>query len=119
MYLASSDEENPDFDYEAAILSKKDSIKKEVAVFTEKVVEIIKNNQKVTNCSFWSTNVKTFPYLSKLSSNLLNVPASSASIERFFSICGIVCDQRSNNSKDDLVIKRCLLKSNIEILDSL
>ena len=45
---------------------------------------------------------------------LLNIQ-SSAFIERFFSICGVVCTRRATNMKADLIIKRSMLKSNIDI----
>jgi hypothetical protein len=50
---------------------------------------------------------------------LNNISASSASIERFFSVCGFVSRQPALNMRDDLLINRCLLKSNLEILKEL
>jgi hypothetical protein len=34
-------------------------------------------------------------------------------------VCGVVCKPRASNMKDDLIIKRSMLKVNIKILDSL
>lgn len=48
----------------------------------------------------------------------LNIPASSAYIERFFSICGVIADSRKANQKSDLFITRCMLKANIHLLDN-
>jgi hypothetical protein len=47
-----------------------------------------------------------------LARDLLNVPASTAFVERFFSLC----DQRAANMSNDLIVMRCMLKSNISIL---
>ena len=47
---------------------------------------------------------------------LFNISSSSAFIEKFFSITGIICSQRRNNIKDDLIIMKSLLKSNVKIL---
>jgi hypothetical protein len=69
--------------------------------------------------SFWHKNRKKFPNLYKLSLILLNIPSSSAYIERFFSICGFVCDTRRGNMSTSLTIKRCLLSANIDILNEL
>ena len=44
---------------------------------------------------------------------------SGAFIERYFSICGFVCTKRSASMNDDLIIMRCLLKSNIKLLSEL
>lgn len=66
---------------------------------------------------FWQNNKKILPNLYDLMLMLLNIPPSSAHIERYFSICGVICDQRSTNIKDELIIARSLLKVNIEIID--
>lgn len=60
-----------------------------------------------------------FPNLFKLYVRFSSIPASSAFIERFFSICGVVCKQRAGNSSDDLLITRSFLKCNIEILNEM
>ena len=69
-----------------------------------------------SSLSFWKSNVNDYPKLSKLALILLNVPASSANIERFFSVAGVVCNQRAGNSLNDLIIQRSLLKTNLLIL---
>ena len=69
--------------------------------------------------TFWKENIKEFPLLSELALILLNIPASSAFIERFYSICGNVCKPRAGNMTPKLIIERSFLKSNIHILDSL
>lgn len=69
--------------------------------------------------SFWIANKGKFPKLLKLAIYLLNISASSAFVERFFSIAGIICKKNSGNMNEDLIIKRSMLKANIEILDEL
>ena len=68
---------------------------------------------------FWQKNALQLPNLYEIALVLLNVQASSAFIERFFSICGVVCSRRATNMKPDLIIKRSMLKSNIHILNHL
>jgi hypothetical protein len=74
---------------------------------------------KHTTKYFWTTNNKEFHHLSQLARILLNIPASSAFIERFFSIAGVVFPTRRGNSCDDLIIIRSLLKTNMETVESL
>ena len=59
------------------------------------------------------------PILYQLQQVLLNIPATSSLIERFFSISGIVCDIRRLNMTDDLIIMRSLMKANMHILKDL
>jgi hypothetical protein len=57
-----------------------------------------------------------FPHLCTLFLILNSMGASGAYIERFFSICGIICTQRNQNSKEDLFLARAMLSSNFEIV---
>jgi hypothetical protein len=50
---------------------------------------------------------------------LHNIPASSASVERLFSICGIINRKRAGNMSDKTLIDRAFLKANVEILNQL
>ncbi len=68
---------------------------------------------------FWNENALKLPMLHKLAQIILNINSSSASIERFFSLCGFVCDPRRARMDDDLVIIRCLLKANIQLISQL
>ena len=70
----------------------------------------------ISTKGFWLENRNKFPNLAKLANILLNIPSSSAFIERFFSICGVVCKQRSMAMTDLLIITRALLKTNIHLL---
>ncbi|CAF1089479.1 unnamed protein product [Brachionus calyciflorus] len=59
-------------------------------------IEIEKNREKSTQ-AFWNEFSYKFPNLSIVSRKVFSIPASSAFIERFFSICGLACDKRSMN----------------------
>ena len=72
-----------------------------------------------TNKSFWLEHKKLMPILAELALILLSIKASSAFIERFFSICGVVADSRRASMEDELIILRCILKANIERLKKL
>lgn len=72
-----------------------------------------------SNIVFWSKYKNEMPRLSRLAIVLLNINASSAFIERFFSICGIICKKQSGNMSDEMIITRSILKTNIEILKEL
>jgi len=72
-----------------------------------------------SNSSFWLEFREKAPMLNQLYTILSNIPASSAYVERFFSICGIVKKQRASTMTDGLFVARCLLKTNIRILDEL
>jgi hypothetical protein len=50
---------------------------------------------------------------------LLNIPASSAFIERFFSLCGAICKSRCGNMTAQTIINRCMLKANMELLNNM
>jgi len=59
------------------------------------------------------------PQLFDLQIILLNIPASSSFIERFFSLSGIVCDSRRLNLNDELIVLRSLMKANMTILNEM
>lgn len=57
-----------------------------------------------------------FPKISSLARVLLNIPVSSAFVERFFSIAGIITKKRSDNMSPKLICARSLLKANVSLL---
>ena len=61
---------------------------------------------------------KDIPNLFDLQLILLNIWASSAFIERFFSVSGIICDIKRANMEEDLIRMRSMLKANMPILNS-
>ena len=111
---------NPSFNLENQRLLKVKEIQDEVKLFTKTIIEVTtdyaKKKKHFSNQDFWLKYTQQFPNLTKLANILLNVPCSSAFIERFFSICGVICKQRASNMKDDLIITRAMLKSNMKIL---
>ena len=46
---------------------------------------------------------------------LQNICGSSSFIERFFSVTGAVCDQKSSKMDDELISCRCMLKASCQI----
>ncbi len=99
----------------------REDVKKEV----EKLRNLLyQSNSKLiyesqSSKNFWLEQSENFPYLSKLALILSNINSSSAFIERYFSICGFVQDKRKMNITQELFITRCLLRSNIKILNEL
>jgi hypothetical protein len=107
---------------QALIEATSEQLKKQVDKEISKFKNIIIAQNffyKHTTNYFWSTNNKELCNLSELATILLNIPASSAFIERFFSIAGVVFSTRRGNSCDDLIIMRSLLKTNMETVESL
>ena len=76
------------------------------------------NSTLIHEIKIFDNNTK-FPYLSKLALRLSNISSSSAFIERYFSICGFVQNDRNQNMSQDLFIKRCFLRANIKILNEI
>ena len=89
--------------------------KKEVALF----VSLVENTRMLRNNKFWQENKERLPCLFRLHLILFNIPASSAHLERFFSIAGMINNNRSQNMSNQLLIMRAMLKSNIELLDKM
>jgi hypothetical protein len=70
-----------------------------------------------STASFWFIHRKSLPNLSKLASKLMNIPASSSFIERYYSLCGAICSQRQSRLKPETIINRCILKTNLTLLN--
>ena len=87
-----------------------------------KLADILAQAEKlkdITNRKFWNKYMDEMPRLARLALVLLNISVSSAFIERFFSICGIICKKNSGNMKDELIVTRSMLKANMKILEEL
>ena len=97
-----------------AIIEKK--IQSEIDSFSDFLTnkDLVENTQ--SDKIYWKKNKEKFPYLFTLATNYLAISASSAYIERFFSICGIICNNRRNRMKDDLIINRGLLAANMQTI---
>ena len=94
-------------------------IDEEIAVLSGILTETKKLKKIKKTRDFWLHHKNNMPYLYELQLLLLNIPASSSFIERFFSISGIVCDVKRLNMKEDLIIMRSLMKANMNILKEL
>ena len=85
------EEENESEEYlkKSTQLIREQIVKNEV----EKLLEILVENNyniKVSNSKFWRKHEGLLPKVYKLAIILCNIQSSSAFIERFFSICGVV-----------------------------
>ena len=120
-FLSNSETHNPSYDVSADTLRRKKikEVEEEVGHISTFVASREFRKTKCSTKQFWQKNQMRFPHLSKLVRVLLNIPSSSAFIERFFNICGVICKKRSMQMKDDLIINRCLLKANMAILNEL
>ena len=98
---------------------KKREIENEINDFWKTILEEMLKKDSTSTVQFWMKHSIKFPHMSKLALLLSTIQSTSAFIERFFSVCGDVCKPRASNMKDDLIIKRSMLKVNIKILDSL
>jgi hypothetical protein len=86
-------------------------IKDEIKRFLDLAAEY-----KGTTASFWLSNRNKLEKLSFLFESANSIPASSASIERFFSLCGLIDTSRANRMSSDLFKIRCILRANIILL---
>jgi len=104
---------------ENALASKDALIENEIQNFIQ-MKDDLKIMKKFTSSkNFWNCNRNKFPNLRKLALILLKISISSASIERYFIITGIICDKRNSNMNSLLLIWRGLLRANIEILSDI
>ena len=78
-----------------------------------------KNNPPSHTHKYWYRKYLESPLIADLAGIFLNIPASSAFIERYYSICGNVCKARAGNMTPKIIEARSFLKSNIKILDNL
>jgi hypothetical protein len=111
-----SDEENDTSNTESLILNRNKTIDAEVVYFSSLLgdPDVVKNTASTSK--FWERHRNKMPILDKLQTILLNISSSSAFIERFFSISGIVCDARRLNQSEDLIIMKSLCKANMNVL---
>ena len=104
---------------EARLFEINKALDTEISIFSEILGNPIKLKKIKKTSEFWKENKFLMPHLFELQIILLNLPATSSFIERFFIISGIVCDVRRLNMTDDLIIKRSMMKANMNILRDL
>ncbi len=98
----------------------KRALQREIDCFLQNFIDTETINENLKNSNeFWKKNRQKMPILYNLMIKIVSIPASTAYIERFFSVCGVVCRNRAMNMKDELVIIRCLLKANLKWLEEL
>jgi hypothetical protein len=90
-----------------------EKIKDEILKFSKLIAEIkIESTKK-----FWQENKNKFPNLYLLALRLLSILAASSSIETFFSVSGIVSNESYAQMDDKLLIKKSLLRVNINLVE--
>ena len=98
-------------------LTEKSQIEEEKEIFLATLEDA--SELTLTTNAFWLKYRKRLPNLFKIAMQLLSIPSSSAFIERFFSICGVICKKRCGNMSDATIISRSFLKTNLRLLDKL
>jgi hypothetical protein len=76
-------------------------LENEVSLFHNFLIkEKMLEDDCVSTKRFWLRHKSALPNLFKLALKILNIQASTAFIERFFSICGIICSDKNSNIND-------------------
>jgi len=113
-----SETERPSDEVQCEEQQLESEINAEIKIYND----FIKFNKNVDGVSsskeFWLSR-NDLPRLRQLFVILENIGASSAPLERFFSITGIINSARMQNMNDDLLINKSLLKANIKILSEI
>jgi hypothetical protein len=118
-YNYPSDDENVDFPFQSLM-------EKEKIVFFTLFDSDSFSGESFSSSEFWASHAKIKkPVINSLTRcadvamMLRNIPASSACVERFFSICGIVHHKRAGNMSDSTLENRAFLKTNLKIFEKL
>jgi len=117
MFGLFQDDSDDDSSHSKSNLSNTQLLKNEKEIFLSLLSK--EEETKKTSKNFWNDNKKKLPNLFKVAQFGFSVPASSAFIERFFSVCGVVCKKRCGNMSDDFIVKRSFLKCHMDILNEL
>jgi hypothetical protein len=105
---------------EAALqFQKEEEIKEEVKKFSKLIMQQNFEKKNLSSIKFWQDKKIEFPHLATLFIILNSINASSAFIERFFSICGIIATQRNQNSNEDLFYDRAMLCASMKLLEKI
>ena len=119
--LLLENEEEETYQYNEVLdkMNKKSELEQELVKYRSIVMSDQFAKSEKSTKDFWIEFSEKLPNLYKLANILLNICASSAFIERFFSICGLICKDRSLAMSDDLIVTRCLMAANISVLEEL
>lgn len=96
-------------------ISKLHDIRLECTQFLQ-FIEDGTNLQKSTQ-AFWNEYGFKFPSRCKVARKIFSIPASSAFVERFFSVCGLACHKRSMNMKSETLIEKVMMRVNIDLIN--
>jgi hypothetical protein len=111
--------ESPKCNKESVILARNRELDLEILNFAELLGKERIIKLRLSTTDFWKKHKVKMPKLFELQIILLNISASSAFKERFFSISGIVNDVKRANHADEYLVYRSMLKSNMSILTSM
>jgi len=117
--IGDKDEDKHIFNSQVELIKRRNELDAEIKIFTSKLLDPRIRKGDCSSKEFWIENFDNLPNLSKLYIALSTIPGSSSFIERFFSLCGIVCSKRNLRMKNDLIEVKCLLKSNMHLLHEL
>ena len=92
--------------------NESDGIEREI----EEFVRTIRASSCHCPLEFWKTNQLKFPLLSKLAKKLLGIPASSAAVERMFSISGHIFSLKRRRMGVKIFAQLVFLKLNENLL---
>ena len=84
---------------------------------TKKFIDIISSSEFESTKSFWIDRQSALPNLYNLALRLLSIPATSAQIERYFSITGQINNKTTNSMSPELLETRSLIKANINFIE--
>jgi hypothetical protein len=117
-YMAKGYIEEEEYELTNGILNARrgDMMTKEVESLFRLFEETDLKKLKSTS-GFWYPNASKFSTISQLALILLNTPSSSAFVERFFNLCGVVCKQRAGSMSAELLETRSMLKVNMGLLE--
>ena len=82
----------------------------------DEYLSALKVNKLNCTLEFWKTNESRWPFLAKLAKKHLGVPASSAAVERIFSIGGHILSNKRRRSGIQLFSDEVFLKLNEHLL---
>lgn len=94
-------------DSEDEFYMKPNTVDEEYVLYFREPIEI----QEIQPLTYWKNNVHKFPILSVLARRFLAIPATSASVERLFSIAGNILTKSRNRLYPKTAKQLILLKS--------
>lgn len=73
-------------------------------------------NEGLSCLSFWKTNEERWPALATLAKRLFSVPATSANVERMFSVSGHIFSSKRGRIKNSLFESLVFTKLNEQLI---